>query len=30
MANMEWHAALYVYTYIIQNQLTGDVKAPLL
>ena len=25
----ELHAALYVYTYIIQNQLVGDVRAPL-
>ena len=30
MANMEQYTALYVYTDIIQNQLVGDVRAPLL
>ena len=30
MANMEQYTALYVYTDIIQNQLVGDVTAPLL
>ena len=30
MENMERYAALYVYTDIIQNQLVGDVRAPLL
>ena len=30
MANMERYTALYVYTDIIQNQLVGDVRAPLL
>ena len=30
MTNMERYTALYVYTDIIQNQLVGDVRAPLL
>ena len=30
MANMERYTALYVYIGIIQNQLVGNVKAPLL
>ena len=29
MANMEQYKALYVYTDIIQNQLTGNVRASL-
>ena len=29
MANMERYTALYVYTDIIQNQLVGNVRAPL-
>ena len=30
MVNMERYTALYVYTHIVQNQLVGDVRAPLL
>ena len=30
MTNMKRYTALYVYTDIIQNQLVGDVRAPLL
>ena len=29
MTNMKRYTALYVYTDIIQNQLVGDVRAPL-
>ena len=30
MTNIKRYTALYVYTDIIQNQLVGDVRAPLL